>query len=76
MGLSHCPLCIALAVLSVLRAGAHLSLLGLSLLPGPGPQGRPIIGGRQQGLKPLQLGLPLGPLRGQPPHQGHQASAC
>jgi len=74
MGLSHCPLCVALAVLSVLRAGAHLTLLGLSLLPGP--QGRPVIGGRQQGLQALQLGFPLRPLRGQPPHQRHRPVGC
>ena len=29
MSLTHCPLCIGLALLSVLRAGAHLLLLGL-----------------------------------------------
>ena len=74
MGLSHCPLCVALAVLSVLRAGANLTLLGLSLLPGP--QGRPVIGGRQQGLQALQLGFPLRPLRGQPPHQRHRPVGC
>ena len=28
MSLTHCPLCIGLAVMSVLRAGAHLLLLG------------------------------------------------
>jgi hypothetical protein len=64
MGLSHCPLCIALAVLSVLRAGAHLTLLGMSLLPGP------------QGLQTLQLGFALRPLRGQPPHQRHRPIGC
>lgn len=74
MGLSHCPLCVALAVLSVLRAGAHLTLLGLGLLPGP--QGRPIVGGCQEGLQPLQLGFPLGLLRRQPPHQRHRPIGC
>ena len=44
---------IALAVLSVLRAGAHLTLLGLSLLPRP--QGRTVVGGGQQGLEALDL---------------------
>jgi hypothetical protein len=29
MSLTHCPLCVGLALLSVLRAGAHLLLLGL-----------------------------------------------
>ncbi len=29
MSLTHCPLCIGLAVLSVLRAAAHLALLAL-----------------------------------------------
>lgn len=32
MSLTHCPLCVGLAVLSVLRAAAHLALLAL-LLP-------------------------------------------
>ena len=31
MSLLHCPLCIGLAVLSVLRAGSHLVLVGLRL---------------------------------------------
>jgi hypothetical protein len=71
MGLSHCPLCIALAVLSVVRAAAHLILLGLSLLPG-----RPIIGSGQQGLQALQLGFTLGPFRRQSPQQRHRPIAC
>ncbi|MFM2080717.1 MAG: hypothetical protein RLZZ219_1399 [Cyanobacteriota bacterium] len=29
MSLTHCPLCVGLAVLSVLRAGAHLLLISL-----------------------------------------------
>lgn len=29
MSITHCPLCVGLAVLSVLRAGAHLLLLTL-----------------------------------------------
>ena len=29
----HCPLCIGLAVLSVLRAASHLVLVGLRLSP-------------------------------------------
>jgi hypothetical protein len=74
MGLSHCPLCIALAVLSVVRAAAHLILVGLSLLPGP--QGRPIIGSGQQGLQALQLGFTLGPFRRQSPQQRHRPIAC
>jgi hypothetical protein len=28
MSLTHCPLCVGLAVLSLVRAGAHLLLLG------------------------------------------------
>lgn len=35
MSLMHCPLCVGLAVLSVLRACAHLSL-GAALLRPPG----------------------------------------
>jgi hypothetical protein len=31
MSLLHCPLCIGLAVLSVLQAGSHLVLVGLRL---------------------------------------------
>lgn len=31
MSLTHCPLCVGLAVLSVLRAAAHLALLALLL---------------------------------------------
>jgi hypothetical protein len=33
MTLLHCPLCFALAVLSVVRAASHVSLLGLRLAP-------------------------------------------
>ena len=33
MSLMHCPLCLGLAVLSVGRAIAHLSLIGLRFLP-------------------------------------------
>jgi hypothetical protein len=36
MSLTHCPLCIGLAVLSVARAIAHLSLLLALLPPAPG----------------------------------------
>jgi hypothetical protein len=35
MSLLHCPLCFALAVLSVLRAGAHLLLLERLLVWNP-----------------------------------------
>ncbi|MFM7653729.1 MAG: hypothetical protein ACKO5M_12570 [Vulcanococcus sp.] len=35
MSLTHCPLCIGLAVMSVLRAGAHLLLLGRLVAPRP-----------------------------------------
>lgn len=31
MSLTHCPLCIALALLSVTRALAHMTLLGLQM---------------------------------------------
>lgn len=31
MSLTHCPLCVGLAVLSVLRAGAHLLLIARML---------------------------------------------
>lgn len=33
MSLTHCPLCIGLAMLSVLRAAAHLALLALLQRP-------------------------------------------
>ena len=33
MSVMHCPLCIGLAVLSVGRAMAHLSLVALMMLP-------------------------------------------
>jgi hypothetical protein len=35
MNLMHCPLCVGLAVLSVLRAASHLSLLWLRLASAP-----------------------------------------
>ncbi|MGA1303663.1 MAG: hypothetical protein ACO3ZD_06445 [Cyanobium sp.] len=35
MSLMHCPLCIGLALLSVVRAASHLLLVGLRLAPGP-----------------------------------------
>ncbi len=37
MTLVHCPLCMALAALSLLRAAAQLSLLALRLTPNPAP---------------------------------------
>ncbi len=45
MSLTHCPLCVGLALLSVVRAAGHLSLLVLlvrplrsvALQPAPGP---------------------------------------
>ena len=33
MSLMHCPLCIGLALLSVVRAASHLLLVGLRLVP-------------------------------------------
>jgi hypothetical protein len=39
MSLTHCPLCIGLALLSVGRAIAHLTLLGLQL---PRPAAAPL----------------------------------
>lgn len=39
MSLTHCPLCIGLALLSVGRALAHLTLLGLQL---PRPVAAPL----------------------------------
>lgn len=33
MSLLHCPLCIGLAVLSVVRAASHLALVSLRLVP-------------------------------------------
>lgn len=33
MSLLHCPLCLGLALLSVLRAASHLMLVGLRLSP-------------------------------------------
>ena len=33
MSLMHCPLCIGLALLSVVRAASHLLLVGLCLVP-------------------------------------------
>jgi hypothetical protein len=33
MSLMHCPLCIGLALLSVVRAASHLLLVGLRLAP-------------------------------------------
>lgn len=41
MTLMHCPLCLALATLSLVRAAAQLSLLALRLLPNPAP---PLVG--------------------------------
>jgi hypothetical protein len=35
MTLLHCPLCLALAVLAVLRATSHLTLLSLRSRPWP-----------------------------------------
>ena len=35
MSLTHCPLCIGLAVLSVLRAACHIGLLALQIRPQP-----------------------------------------
>jgi hypothetical protein len=35
MSLMHCPLCIALAALSVVRASFHLVLLSLRMAPLP-----------------------------------------
>ena len=37
MTLMHCPLCLALATLSLVRAAAQLSLLALRLAPNPAP---------------------------------------
>lgn len=37
MTLMHCPICLALAALSLLRAAAQLSLLALRLMPTPAP---------------------------------------
>ena len=39
MTLLHCPLCFGLAVLSVLRAASHLTLVGLHLSQGPAAGG-------------------------------------
>jgi len=33
MSLLHCPLCIGLALLSILRAASHLTLMTLRLAP-------------------------------------------
>jgi len=41
MTLLHCPLCLGLAVLSVLRAASHLLLVGLRFAPVPVAQPRP-----------------------------------
>jgi hypothetical protein len=38
MGLSHCPLCVALAVLCAVRCGAHAVLLWQLLPRNPAPQ--------------------------------------
>lgn len=35
MNLLHCPLCIGLAILSVMRAASHLTLAALRLAPRP-----------------------------------------
>jgi hypothetical protein len=36
MSFPHCPLCVALAVMTVFRAASHLLLLGLRLPAAPG----------------------------------------
>jgi hypothetical protein len=33
MSLLHCPLCLSLAVVSLLRAASHLTLVGLRVAP-------------------------------------------
>ncbi|CAK6692072.1 hypothetical protein VB716_03855 [Synechococcus sp. CCY9201] len=38
MGLTHCPLCVALAVLSALRGGAHALLVWRLWIAAPHPQ--------------------------------------
>ncbi|MFN9624000.1 MAG: hypothetical protein ACK587_14405 [Cyanobacteriota bacterium] len=38
MSLLHCPLCVSLAILSVLRATSHLLMVGLHLRRSPAVQ--------------------------------------
>jgi len=38
MNLMHCPLCVGLALLSVVRAASHLLLVSLQLASRPAPQ--------------------------------------
>jgi hypothetical protein len=60
MNLLHCPLCIGLAILSVLRAMSHLTLATLRLAPSPftrrDPAGRPQPNPRARAIRGYQAG--------------------